>query len=507
MNTETLSEDRIKKLVIVGGGTAGWMAAAALSRFVRNGYTEIHVIESDEIGTVGVGEATIPPIRNFLTMLRIDENDFIRKTQATFKLGIEFVDWTRPGHRYMHPFGQYGADIEGIPFHQYFLKMHALGKADNIEAFSLPTIAARKGRFATPTGGGFPLNQWSYAYQFDATLVAAYLRNYAEKLGAQRTEGKVVKVKLTPENGFIESVTLASGEKIEGDFFIDCSGFRALLIGKAMKVKFQDWSQWLPCDRAVAVASKNIKAPKPYTRATAREAGWQWNIPLQHRTGNGYVYCSQAISDDEAAMKLMTNLEGEPIGDPRLLPFKTGRRKVFWNKNCLALGLSSGFLEPLESTAIHLIQTGIAKFIALFPGKEINPVEIDEYNKMMALTCEQVRDFLVLHYKATERDDGDLWKYCKSMDIPASLQQKMDLFAGRGRTFHHEDDLFSVTSWVAVLLGQAGVPEKFNEVVNSMSDKELEEVLRKMQERIEATAHKMPTQEDYIGFNCKAKAP
>lgn len=502
-----MSEDRIKKLVIVGGGTAGWMAAAALSRFVRNNYTEITLIESDDIGTVGVGEATIPPIRNFLTMLRIDENDFMRKTQATFKLGIEFVDWTRQGHTYMHPFGQYGADIEGIPFHQYFLKMHALGKADSIEAFSLPTIAARKGRFAAPTGGAFPLNQWSYAYQFDATLVAAYLRRYAENLGVKRTEGKVVKVKLKPEDGFIESVTLASGEKIEGDFFIDCSGFRALLIGKAMRVKFQDWSQWLPCDRAVTVASRNVNAPKPYTRATAREAGWQWNIPLQHRTGNGYVYCSQAISDDEAAMKLMTNLEGEPMGETRLLPFKTGRRKVFWQKNCLALGLSSGFLEPLESTAIHLIQTGIAKFIALFPGKEINPAEIDEYNKMMALTCEQVRDFLVLHYKATEREDSDLWKYCKSMDIPQSLQQKIDLFAGRGRTFHHQDDLFSVTSWVAVLLGQTGVPDKYNEVVNSMSDAELEKVLRKMQERIEATAHKMPTQQDYIDFNCKAVAP
>lgn len=502
-----MPEDRIKKIVIVGGGTAGWMAAAALSRFVRNGFTEIQVIESDDISTVGVGEATIPPIRNFLTMLRIDENDFMRKTQATFKLGIEFVDWTRHGHRYMHPFGQYGADIEGIPFHQYFLKMHALGKADNIEAFSLPTIAARKGRFAAPTGGAFPLNQWSYAYQFDATLVAAYLRNYAENLGVTRTEGKVVEVKLAPEDGFIESVTLASGARIDGDFFIDCSGFRALLIGKAMRIKFQDWSQWLPCDRAVAVASRNVKAPKPYTVSTAREAGWQWNIPLQHRTGNGYVYCSQAISDDEAATTLANNLDGEPIGDARLLSFKTGRRKVFWHKNCLALGLSSGFLEPLESTAIHLIQTGIAKFIALFPGKQQNQVEIDEYNKMMGLTCEQIRDFLVLHYKATERDDSDLWKYCKSMSIPASLQQKMDLFAGRGRTFHHEDDLFSVTSWVAVLLGQTGVPREYNEVVNSMSDAELEEVMRKMQERIEVTARKMPTQENYIDFNCKAVIP
>lgn len=506
MTIDTMKEDRIKKLVIVGGGTAGWMAAAALSRFVRNDYTEIRVVESDEIGTVGVGEATIPPIRNFLTMLRIDENDFMRQTQATFKMGIEFVDWTRPGHRYMHPFGQYGADIEGIPFHQYFLKMHALGKAPDIEAFSLPTIAARKGRFAQPTGGAFPLNQWSYAYQFDATLVAAYLRQYAEKLGAKRTEGKVVGVHLKPDDGFIDSLTLASGERIEGDFFIDCSGFRSLLIGKAMKIKFQEWSQWLPCDRAVAVASKNLTAPKPFTRSTALKAGWQWNIPLQHRTGNGYVYCSQAISDDEAATNLMNNLEGEAIGSTRLLSFRTGRRKKFWHKNCLALGLSSGFLEPLESTAIHLIQTGIAKFIALFPGKQMNPVEIDEYNKMMGLTCEQIRDFLVLHYKATERDDSDLWKYCREMTIPDSLQQKMDLFAGRGRCFHHGDDLFSVTSWVAVLLGQTGTPRGFNEVVNSMTDKELEEVLSKMQSRIETTAHKMPTQEDFINFHCRASA-
>ena len=506
MNMDAMSDNRLGKIVIVGGGAAGWMAAAALSRFLRNGFTKIQVVESDDIGTVGVGEATIPPIRNFLAMLRIDENDFIAKTKGTFKLGIEFIDWKRPGHSYMHPFGQYGADIEGVPFHQYFLKAHALGKAPDIEEFSLTSVAARLRRFATPQGRAFPLNQWAYAYQFDAKLVGDYLRDYAEKLGVQRTEGKVVTVDLNPTEGSIESITLKTGEKIEGDFFIDCTGFRALLIGKALRIKYEDWSQWLPCDRAVAVPTRNTTPPVPYTRAIAREAGWQWHIPLQHRSGNGYVYCSQTISDDEAIAKLVSRVDGEMIDSPRLLRFRTGRRKKFWHKNCLALGLSSGFMEPLESTAIHLIQTGIAKFMALLPEKNINQVEIDEYNRMMGDTCEQVRDFLVLHYKANERDDSDLWKYCREMDVTPALKRKLDLFSGRGRCFRYEDELFSVTSWVAVMMGQVGLPKGYDEIVNSMSNEELDEVLTKMRSRIDETARKMPTQVDYINFHCRTAA-
>lgn len=499
-----MTDQRIGTIVIVGGGTAGWMAAAALSRFLRNGHTRVRLIESDAIGTVGVGEATIPPIRNFLQMLRIDESDFIRSTQGTFKLGIEFVNWRHPGHRYMHPFGQFGADIEGVPFHQFFLKAHALGKAPGIEPFSLTTVAARQGRFGALRGSGFPHNQWAYAYQFDATLVAAYLRQYAEKLGVVRSEGTVVDVTLREPDGLIESITLERGDRIEGDFFIDCSGFRGLLIGEALGVAYDDWSDLLPCDRAVAVASQNVTPPEPYTRSTARDAGWQWHIPLQHRSGNGYVYSHRAISDDEAATTLLANLTGPPLAEPRLLSFTTGRRKVFWAKNCLALGLAAGFLEPLESTAIHLIQSGIAKLLALFPGKECNPVEIAEYNRLMAVTFEQVRDFLLLHYTANERQGQELWDYCRDLKLPDSLRHKLDLFAGRGRLFHHEDDLFSVTSWVAVLLGQGDWPSGHSELVHSMSDGQLLEALDRMRTNIEKTARALPMQQDYIARHCAA---
>ena len=501
-----MNDRRIRDIVIVGGGTAGGMAAAALGRFLRNGYTRIRLVESEEIGTVGVGEATIPPIRSFLGMLRIDENEFLARTNGTFKLGIEFVDWICQGHRYMHPFGLYGADIEGVPFHQYFVKAAKQGLASDIEAFSLSTVAARMGRFAPPQSNRFPLNHLAHAYHFDATLVAAYLREYAEKLGVQRTEGRIVDVELRPEDGFIENLVLRDGERVGGDLFIDCSGFAALLTEKALGVKFIDWSQWLPCDRAVAVPSANVSAPLPYTRSTALEGGWQWTIPLQHRTGNGYVYCSQVIDGEKAAETLLSRLEGEPQGDPRFLSFRVGRRKTIWNRNCVALGLAAGFLEPLESTAIHLVQTGISKLLGLFPDKDFDPVEIDEYNRQMAAAYEQVRDFLILHYRATHRDDSSLWKYCRSMSVPESLQRRMDLFAGKGRCFRYEDELFSVTSWVAVFLGQGITPRGWDEVVESMPDEQLAEVLEKMKTAIRQTAERMPLQQAYLDRNCKASA-
>ena len=496
------NESRIRQVVIVGGGTAGWMAAAVLARFLRNGYTKIRLIESEAIRTVGVGEATIPPIRSLLQMLRIDENDFLRATQGAFKLGIEFVDWTRPGHSYVHPFGQYGADIEGVPFHQFFLKLHALGQAPDFEAFSLAAVAARQGRFGVVQGEGFPLNHWAWAYHFDATLVAAYLRRYAERLGVRRTEGRVTDVTLRGEDGFIDSLTLDSGERVTGDFFIDCSGFRALLIGQALGVAYEDWTHWLPCDRAVAVSSANAGPPLPYTRSTAREAGWQWSIPLQHRMGSGYVYSSQAIDDDRAAATLLENLEGEALSELRCLSFTTGRREAFWRKNCLAVGLAAGFLEPLESTAIHLAQTGIAKLLALFPDRRFDPLEIEEYNRLMGATYAQIRDFVTLHYKATERTGSELWDYCRNMAIPESLQRKIELFRGRGRLFHHEDDLFPVTSWTAVLLGQGIWPRGYDELVNSMTDAELVEVGARMRARIAEAAAKFPMQEEYIRQFC-----
>ena len=495
---------RIGRVVIVGGGTAGWMAAAALGRFLRNGRTQIELVESDAIGTVGVGEATIPPIRSFLQMLRIDEHDFLRQTRGTYKLGIEFVNWTRPGHRYMHPFGLFGADIEGVSFHQFFLRARGLGLADDIEPFSLTAVAARLGRFGAPQGAGFPHNHWAHAFQFDATLVAAYLRRYAEQLGVRRTEGKVVGAPC--RDGLIEAVLLDDGRRVEGDLFLDCSGFRGLLIGEALGVGYQDWTRWLPCDRAVAVPSRNVAAPEPYTRSTARSAGWQWHIPLQHRTGNGYVYSHRAISDDEAAATLLANLGGEPLAEPRFLSFTTGRREVFWQGNCVALGLAAGFLEPLESTAIHLVQAGVAKLLALFPDQRPNPVEIAEYNRLLGATYDQIRDFLVLHYSATEREDSELWRYCRHMAIPESLRHKLDLFRGRGRLFRYEDDLFSVTSWVAVLLGQAVWPAGYDELVNSMSEQELGRVLEQMRAAIGQAARVLPAQQSYIEQHCAAAA-
>jgi tryptophan halogenase len=501
---ERVGGERIGRIVIVGGGTAGWMAAAALGRFLRNGRTTIQLVESEEIGTVGVGEATIPPIRNFLQLLRIDENDFVRHVQGTFKVGIEFVDWTRPGHRYMHPFGFFGADIEGVPFHQFFLRARALGLADSIEPFSLTAVAARAGKFGVTSERGFPFDHWAYAYHFDASLVARYLRRYAERLGVERIEGRIVDVHLAGESGFIEAVGLADGRRLPGDLFVDCSGFRAMLIGEALGVGYDDWTRWLPCDRALAVPSANVGAPLPHTRSTARPAGWQWHIPLQHRTGNGYVYASREIGDDEAAATLLANLEGEPLADPRRLSFTTGRRREAWRRNCVALGLAAGFLEPLESTAIHLTQAGISKLLALFPDRDFNPVEIAEYNRQMRATFEQVRDFVVLHYKATGRDDSELWRYCRDMPIPDSLRHKLDLFRVRGRCFRYEDELFSVTSWVAVLLGQDVWPEGYDELVDSMTDAELAEVLERMRRRIADVVRTMPTQADYIRAHCAA---
>jgi tryptophan halogenase len=499
-----VAANTIENIVIVGGGTAGWMAAAALARFLRNGVTKIQLIESEAIGTVGVGEATIPPILNLTQMLRIDESDFLSRVQGTFKLGIEFVDWTRIGHRYMHPFGLLGADIEGVPFHQYYLRARGLGSTDEIEDYSLTAVAARRGRFGLPRGQGFPIRQWSYAYHFDASLVAQFLRQYAEHMGVRRTEGKVVEVMQRGDDGFIEAVMLEGGALVAGDLFIDCTGFRSLLIEDTLRVGFEDWSHWLPCNRAVAIPSANSGPLRPYTRSTALPGGWQWNIPLQHRAGNGYVYSSEVISDDEATAALLANLEGEALDEPRLVPFATGRREKFWHKNCVALGLSAGFLEPLESTAIHLIQTGVAKLLALFPDKNFDPVESDEYNRLMAATYEQVRDFLVLHYKATERNDSDLWNYCRNMALPEPLERRIDLFRAAGRVFRYEDDLFSVTSWVAVLLGQGIWPSRYDEIVNSMTVEELTDVLGKMREKIDSTAESIPLQQDFIHEYCRA---
>ena len=498
-----MSDHTLDQIVIVGGGTAGWMAAAGLARNLRNGHTRIRVVESDAIGIVGVGEATIPPIRTFLQTLQIDENDFVRHTQGIFKLGIEFVDWTRKGHRYMHPFGRFGREIDNLNFHQIFLRAQAAGIASNIEDYSLTATAAHEGRFTANPGQGVPPNLWSYAYHFDASLVARYLRDYAEARGVTRTEGKVTGVRQR-DGGFIDSIVMENGEVISGDFFIDCTGFRSLLLGDTLGVGYQDWSHYLPCNRAAAVPSENAGPPIPYTRSTAQTAGWQWRIPLQHRTGNGYVYCSDNISDDEAAATLLANLDGKALAEPRLLQFTTGRRDVFWKNNCLALGLSAGFLEPLESTAIHLIQMGVAWLLALLPDKRFNPLEIEEYNRIVGDTYNETRDFLILHYKSTERDDSDFWNRCRQMEIPESLQRRMALFRANGRCLINGDELFSLNSWLAVLLGQGVQPQGFSELANSVPEADLTRLINQLAMGMKQVSAAMPTHEQYIAGACAA---
>jgi len=500
-----VSTQAIRHVVIVGGGTAGWMAAAVLARLLRNGVTKVTLVESEEIGIVGVGEATIPPITTFNQLLGIDENDFMRSTQGTYKLGIEFYDWTRLGHRYMHPFGTFGLDMEAVKFHQFWLKSHLRGEEHDICEFNLCAVAARLARFTRP--GNDPatvLASLKYAYQFDASLYARYLRNYSEQRGVVRREGKIVDVALRGEDGFIDAVVMEGGERIAGDLFIDCSGFRGLLIEGALKTGFEEWTHWLPCDRAVAVPCAGIANERPLTRATARKSGWQWRIPLQHRIGNGYVYSSPHLSDDEAATTLLANLDGEALAEPRFLRFTTGRRKLFWNRNCVALGLASGFIEPLESTSIHLIQSGISKLLSLFPHRGFEPAEIAEYNRLSISQIEQVRDFVILHYKATERNDSPFWRQCRDMDIPDSLARKIELFRAAGRLFRYEDDLFSETSWVAVLLGQNIVPRAYDPLVDTLGEQPIRGNLERMKQLIRRTAEAMPTQTAFIAKHCAA---
>ncbi|WP_031553927.1 tryptophan halogenase family protein [Parvularcula oceani] len=500
-----MSAAPIGDVVIVGGGTAGWMTAAALSRLQKGGRTRIRLIESDDIGTVGVGEATIPPISQFNGLLGIDENDFLSKTQGTFKLGIEFEGWTRPGHSYMHPFGSYGHDAEGIRFYQLWLRGRAEGRIPDLGEFCLSEAAAYLHRFLPPSRDPRDvLSSLAYAYHFDAGLYAAYLRRHAEAAGVRRTEGKVVDVALRGEDGFVRSVTLASGEVVEGDLFVDCSGFRGLLIEGAMEAGFEDWRHWLPCDRAVAVPSARTEPLLPYTRSTAREAGWQWRIPLQHRTGNGLVYCSDHLSAEDAEQTLLANLEGQPLGEPRHLRFTTGRRKEAWVGNVVAIGLSAGFLEPLESTSIHLIQSGIHKLLALFPDSRFAEIERTEYNRLMALQFEQVRDFLILHYHRTERD-GAFWRYLREMEVPESLRRRIELFASKGRIFRHEDELFGEDNWLAVLWGQGVRPEGYDPLADTLSKEAVGKLLAGTHRAIQSTAPQLPAHAAYIERHCAAR--
>jgi tryptophan halogenase len=490
----TAKPEPIRKILIVGGGTAGWMTAAALSHVLR-GSVQVELVESEAIGTVGVGEATIPPILLFNALLGIDENEFLRETQATFKLGIQFKDWFRQGHTYFHPFGQYGARVDAASFHQYWLRLNAAGLDDDLDAYSAPAMAARLGRFTRPQGDPRSVSAgMAYAFHFDASLYARYLRGRAEKAGVVRHEGRIADVRLTP-NGDIGAVALEDGRVLEADFYIDCSGFRGLLIEGALKTDYEDWTHWLPCDRAVAMPCARVEAPTPYTRSTALEAGWRWRIPLQHRT---YVYCSEHISDDEAIARLRESLDGEALAEPNLLRFRTGRRKKAWNRNCLAIGLSSGFLEPLESTSIHLIQSGISRLLLSFPDKGFAQTDIDNYNHLSQLEFERVRDFVVLHYKATERTDSPLWRQVGAMEIPDSLRRKMDMFRSRGRVFRFEDELFQETSWIAVLLGQGVWPERADPITEILPLEATRERLHQMRAIIRDGVERMPTHDAFV---------
>lgn len=498
-----MNDHRIRDVVIVGGGTAGWMAAAALSRFLNNGYTRTTLIESDEIGTIGVGEATIPPLSAFNGLLGINENDFVASTQGTFKLGIEFVNWGVVGRRYFHQFGVMGQDLQGIQFHQLYLRERQRRPVPDITAWSMSAVAAAQGKFARPgTQAQFPLTNLLYAYHFDAGLYARYLRAYAEQNGIRRIEGKIVDVQLRGEDGHVESVRLTDGQTVSGDLFIDCSGFRGLLIEQALETGYEDWSKWLPCDRAVAAPCSYSGQPDPFTRSTAHSAGWQWRIPLQHRMGNGHVYCSAFISDDEAEQVLRSNLEGELLGDPRRLSFTTGMRNLAWNRNVVSLGLSTGFVEPLESTSIHLIQAGISRLISLFPDLRFNPIERDEYNRQMRDAFEWVRDFVILHYKATSRDDSEFWKQCGAMDIPDALARKIEHFRNKGRVFAETQELFSTPSWVSVMLGQGIVPDEYDPAVDGLDEERVTQALEQLRGAILETANRLPTHGEFIAHCC-----
>jgi tryptophan 7-halogenase len=494
---------RIESIVIAGGGSAGWMTAAALSNTLRHG-CKITLIESEEIGTVGVGEATIPPIRTFNEMLGIDERDFVKATQGSFKLGIEFVDWGSLGNRYFHPFGPHGRPFDIVGLHHYWLKAREAGDTASFDAHSMAWALAKAGRFTRPgTDPRNVLSTFDYAYHFDAGLYAKYLRALSEQRAVVRVEGKIASFAQNGETGFIESVTLENGDTFAADLFIDCSGFRGLLIEGALKTGYDDWTHWLPCDRAVAMPCASAGDLAPYTRSTAKAAGWQWRIPLQHRTGNGYVYCSHYISDDDAEASLRSGLDGAILAQPNRLRFVTGRRRKFWNKNVIAIGLSSGFMEPLESTSLHLIQAGISKLLALFPDRNFNPLVIDEYNHIAATEFERIRDFIILHYKLTTRDDSELWRYCANMDIPDSLKFKIEHFKSFGRHIARDMDLFGQPSWLAVHIGQGNIPTMVDPLFDYRGI-DGREWLGKLRAAMTSEAVRQPTHQQFIDQNCRA---
>lgn len=489
----------IQKVVIVGGGTAGWMTAAALSK-VLQGRFELELVESDDIGTVGVGEATIPMIRLFNQILEINEDDFVRATKATFKLGIEFVNWSESGSRYIHGFGHFGRKLWTTDFHQVWLKMWLAGKAPDLEAYSINRLACHADKFMRPASDmpNSPLSEIVYAFHFDAGLYAQFLRRYAEARGVRRTEGRIRTVDLKADTGAVESVTLESGAVLRGDLFIDCSGFRSMLLGQTLGVAYEDWSEWLPMNRAVAVPCEAGGRFTPYTRATAHGAGWQWRIPLQHRTGNGHVFCSDFMSSDEAAQILLDNLDGPKLAEPREIQFQTGKRQRCWDKNVIAVGLSSGFLEPLESTSIHLIQTAIDKIIDFFPHQGFASRDIEEFNRQMDFEFLSVRDFIILHYKLTRREDTPFWRSRGAMEVPQTLIDKMSLYESSGRIFRHHTELFTPVGWLQVMHGQGLRPRGYHPLVDLYPEDELKRFLDGIEGVMQKCVAAMPSHREFV---------
>lgn len=486
----------IKRVVIAGGGTAGWLAAALMKKML-NRAVEITLVESEVIGTVGVGEATIPPIRLVNQVLGIDEAQFLHETKATIKLAIRFENWKSKGESYYHTFGAPGKSMAFCHFHHYWLKGKALGHNADLWEYDLNYHAAQAGKFAQINAQD-PVLELPFAYHFDASLYAQYLRKISENMGVVRREGKIAHVERFADSGYIKGLRLESGDEINGDLFVDCTGFKALLIENALGTGYDDWSHLLPCDSAIAVPSERHEKTAPYTRSIAHDAGWQWRIPLQHRNGNGHVYCSRYISDQEAQDTLLANLDTAPLGDPKLIKFTTGRRRKQWNKNVVAVGLSSGFLEPLESTSIHLIQSAIVRLIQLFPHQGFAPRLEKEYNKQSELEFEQIRDFLVLHYAVNERTDSAFFNDMRHNEIPDSLKHKIALFEESGNLFREQNDLFLESSWLQVMYGQGITPKDYHGLVNSLSDTQLSSMLSKLREIKKEPIPKLPSHDDYI---------
>ena len=495
---ETPGQRRIRSVVILGGGTAGWMTATALARSFGRA-VQVTLLESEEIGTVGVGEATIPTIHWFNELIGLDEAEFLRETKASFKLGIEFVDWTRPGHRYFHPFGEFGARLPGVAFHHRWLKARAEGMDLPLSAFSLAGRLAADNRFARPAGDARSiLSTLGYAYHFDASLYARHLRGIAEAAGVIRIEGRLQDVARDPSSARVTALTTQRNERLEGDLFVDCSGFRALLIEGVMGGGFEDWSHWLPCDRAVAVPCARVAETTPYTRSTARAAGWQWRIPLQHRTGNGYVYSSRFLGDDEAAATLLANLDGEALAEPRVLRFTAGTRRRAWIGNVVAIGLSSGFLEPLESTSIHLIQSGIAKLLSLFPDRDCDPALADRYNQLLNADMDVVKDFLILHYHATSGRPEPFWAERRAMPLPETLVKREDQYRRSGRLMLGTDELFRDASWLAVLNGQGIKAADYNPLADAIDPAINMAQVRQIADVIARAAPTLPRHDDAL---------